>query len=808
MAISLYMGKIEGDTVANFYPITFATISQSNLNMGGIPSEFPISTSMDCQYSDLSNAVDLRTAIFAITGFDPSNPDYSVFNDVEISFFTSNSIDSKLNMTLRMIRSYNEVAFFLGDRKIGAMMKWRMDPATKAIYILQNPAYAGSTLSELLESVRAFEGAAFASGVYTTWLNYAQYIPFTPMTKSDDSSTCVFPAEMWMVGNNKFAPNLSRFGNWYTMVTGEYYYGNPVTMELAIPVNGISEIVLTQPISLAEVDVGNIVTQTHDEVDADAVFYNYFNVGTDLTCLFSNNSTGSQTVLLKNGGYITQDISLGDISYSILFNEKGLKGDFKYGPYTFADRYGTDFEGIGAYLVVDPAYVESDPVTWIGNVSENYSEYAHGAQPFAFATYCWRDGSPGYFDFEEYPYADVPCLVSNCLYINYYYEKSAYMDPEQSVDYDFWVGILEGVGVVEFKPGEGSVGGGYSKTGGGDGTFDDTGDDIAPASVPLTSVNSGFLKVHCEISNTELNFLSNWLNDSTIFSDRTKYLDGITAVYDLWLPHAPSGSEITSNQPFTLLGQNVDFSGPVFANRYIEYSLGSITVKEYFGTYLDYDPHTKIQIFLPFCGVHDLNTDDIINNKITLSCIIDVLSGDIVYRIKVDDESVSSVLYTFSGNCSAPRPISSVDYSGKISLMSSAIVTSAASAVAAGVKGGAMAGPTGALIGAGVAGGIGMAGSLMAGKSKATPDVKRNTANGGSCGALSVRYPYLIITRPKWSLPENYAHQVGFPSDVATRLSSCTGFTKVRSVHLEGLTDATEDEIKQIESALKEGVII
>ena len=67
--------------------------------------------------------------------------------------------------------------------------------------------------------------------------------------------------------------------------------------------------------------------------------------------------------------------------------------------------------------------------------------------------------------------------------------------------------------------------------------------------------------------------------------------------------------------------------------------------------------------------------------------------------------------------------------------------------------------------------------------------------------------PYLIITRPKPAEANYFNEFYGRPSNKTVKLSSCSGFTRVKDVHIERI-NATDDELSNIENLLKEGVII
>ena len=73
---------------------------------------------------------------------------------------------------------------------------------------------------------------------------------------------------------------------------------------------------------------------------------------------------------------------------------------------------------------------------------------------------------------------------------------------------------------------------------------------------------------------------------------------------------------------------------------------------------------------------------------------------------------------------------------------------------------------------------------------------------------MGVRKPYLIITRAEPNEALNYNKYYGFPSNNAVSLKSCLGYTRVKEVHVENVSNATITEKNEIESLLKSGVII
>ena len=226
------------------------------------------------------------------------------------------------------------------------------------------------------------------------------------------------------------------------------------------------------------------------------------------------------------------------------------------------------------------------------------------------------------------------------------------------------------------------------------------------------------------------------------------------------------------------------------SSQYIEIDCGNIKVNRYFGNVLDYAPYTKLQVYLPFVGIVDLDTNEIMNGTLNIKYRIDVLTGSCLARIKITRGDYNAELYNFAGNCAVQLPISGGSYSGII-------------ANAIGV-----AGSLGATIATGGAMAPVLVGSVVSSAVNSRTNVSHSGSLGSNAGALGIMKPYLIITRPKPSEANYFNEFYGRPSNKTVRLSSCSGYTRVKDVHIEKISSATDDELNEIETLLKEGVII
>ena len=219
--------------------------------------------------------------------------------------------------------------------------------------------------------------------------------------------------------------------------------------------------------------------------------------------------------------------------------------------------------------------------------------------------------------------------------------------------------------------------------------------------------------------------------------------------------------------------------------QFVEVDCGSINLSEYWGSFLDYGPYTKIELYLPYIGTHPISVDDVMGKTIQIKYHVDIISGACCAYVKCGN----SVLYSFVGQCSVSIPITSGDWTNVING-----VLNIAGAIGSMVATGGASAPMA----------IGQIASTAVNSMK--PSIERSGSVSGVGGMLGIQTPYIILTRPRQALPENMNKFIGYPSFVTTKLSALTGYTEIESIHLENV-DATEAELDEIENLLKGGVI-
>lgn len=306
----------------------------------------------------------------------------------------------------------------------------------------------------------------------------------------------------------------------------------------------------------------------------------------------------------------------------------------------------------------------------------------------------------------------------------------------------------------------------------------------SPFVAPIGSASSLWAVYHP--SQAQLNAFGAWLWSSD-FVEQLKRLfndpmQAIIGVHKVFAP-IPTGGSSTIKCGFLDSG----VSSPTVSSQYTEVNCGTVDCREYFGNVFDYDPHTKVSIYLPFIGVVPLKVSEVMRGKINVTYGVDVITGACLAKVKVTRDGSGAVLYSYGGSCACHYPISSGSYAGIIS----GIVTSAI-----GIAGGIAAGSPMMAIG-----------GVMAGVRQAHTDVQRSGGFTGCAGAMGPKKPYLIITRPQTRVANDVQLYEGKPSNATQLFGDCTGFVRATEVHFSSQA-AFDDEAKEVEALLKSGVLI
>lgn len=277
---------------------------------------------------------------------------------------------------------------------------------------------------------------------------------------------------------------------------------------------------------------------------------------------------------------------------------------------------------------------------------------------------------------------------------------------------------------------------------------------------------------------SQLNSLGSWLWSTNFIDQILKiFNDPMQAIIGLHKVYATPNISGSGNIKVGYLDSGVPSN--IVGNQYTYIDCGTVSLREYYGNILDYSPYTTVQLYLPFIGIVSLDIADVSRSSITVKYGVDVLTGACLASVSVQRDNAGGVLYQYSGNCACQYPLSSGSYMG--------LVTGALGAIGSLARGN--------IIGTGLS---------VAGMHT---NIEHSGGFSGNAGAMGIKKPYLIISRPQSAMNNGFPSIQGYPSNYYTRLGECIGFTQILECHVENIP-ATDKELDKIKDLLKEGVIL
>ena len=328
--------------------------------------------------------------------------------------------------------------------------------------------------------------------------------------------------------------------------------------------------------------------------------------------------------------------------------------------------------------------------------------------------------------------------------------------------------------------------GDISTTGGGDGDYEDNSSDTI--GLPdLTALNQNsisntkFLTCY-KMTPAQLSKLGDELWSDNIFTQISNtVLKPTDFIVNLSLLPVDVGGVTKLIKAGKILLNGAE--GTLISQQFIRVDCGTLEVKKKWGGAIDYQ--TDVSIFLPFIGEQTLNANEVMGATLNVIYTVDILSGSCIASVRVKKDNLDAVLYQFSGNMASNFPITSADY---------ATVFSGALQLAVGVGSLPSSGGVLSLVSA--------TSNMLSGA-----NVKRTGSLSSSAGFMGIKKPYLILSRPVQSLPENYNSFHGYVSNITMKLKDCEGYTQVDSIHIDNVP-CMEEEKTRLLQIMKEGIII
>lgn len=236
--------------------------------------------------------------------------------------------------------------------------------------------------------------------------------------------------------------------------------------------------------------------------------------------------------------------------------------------------------------------------------------------------------------------------------------------------------------------------------------------------------------------------------------------------------------------------------------------VATIYIRPKFNNFLDYDPYTTYEIWLPFHGWVKLPSEQVVGNYLIVYYVINTSStkGTIIIR----QQSDSAVILQVDCTIGVEIPISTTNGEDIKRRQTSDAINLAVQGV-----GGVLMGAVGVVTGNPLLafGGAMMATGAITGgiSSSMTNRVEaQGKVSDGNAGLYSDRVVKIRRTSSIVAVDDisKYAKYIGRPLQTNVKLNTLTGYTIVGGVHIENLDTATDNEKTDIENQLRKGVII
>ena len=224
----------------------------------------------------------------------------------------------------------------------------------------------------------------------------------------------------------------------------------------------------------------------------------------------------------------------------------------------------------------------------------------------------------------------------------------------------------------------------------------------------------------------------------------------------------------------------------LITNKYLmikDFGVMRIDEKEFFGSFMDFEPYTNAYIYLPYYGTVPIPMCDIIGHNVSVKLCLDASTGAGKYLIMID----SIAKYNFDAQVGIQIQLTNSNFSETLQgLMRNSVSQIMQSPKAAG-----------SIVSDGVGNALGSMNSF---------DISTVGSSGNNNERLNSQEVYFVFERVETAIPEGFNKNFGRPSMITTQLSELKGFTTVLNPIIE--TTATDPEKEQIKSILQEGVFI
>lgn len=336
-----------------------------------------------------------------------------------------------------------------------------------------------------------------------------------------------------------------------------------------------------------------------------------------------------------------------------------------------------------------------------------------------------------------------------------------------------------------------------AQTGGGIGDYGFYSDSIGFSDLPTIGfVDTGFTRMFAPTL-LDIQQLADFLwSDAFLDNIKVSKDNALNSIINLGLLPVKLAAVRGSGKAVKVGNVPTGITMPELTEQYLTVDMGEVSVRERWGTSLDYEPSVSIECYLPFVGFVQLPASEVVGpvssggGKVAIRYNINLFTGEFIAQIKTDNRGFENVLQQHTGTMLYSCPMSAANYSSFYKNILGGAVQ-AISQLATG----------------NIAGAVESAAAVGVNSLAPTTVQRSGTVSGGSA-IMGGFTPYLILRRPVQHLDAGgYGKTEGFPSYVYRQLSSVHGFAIIEAIEITGFT-GFEEEAKELEQILKEGVYL
>lgn len=232
--------------------------------------------------------------------------------------------------------------------------------------------------------------------------------------------------------------------------------------------------------------------------------------------------------------------------------------------------------------------------------------------------------------------------------------------------------------------------------------------------------------------------------------------------------------------------------------------LGSYTINGKFGNaenphFLDYEPYTNIELYIPFCSWITIPVAKCMYKTITVELLYDYTTGGIIGIVTCD----GCIIATCGGNMSANFPFSAVAVGQQKAIQFQGIID-----MLGHTKNFVVGAATGNVLqfGSSIGSAIGTFAQNYIAQNQNFTEQKGGTSDRTSLGLP--KQCYIKIQRPITLMPDNYKNVYGYLCNKTTQIKNITGYTICNNVDCSNISIATKTEKDLIKNLLETGIYV